>query len=164
AVDEGSDTPITYTYEVTNTSPGGAVDPLTLTSLVDDNGTPCDAGDDINLLDGFVSGSNHGTHYVSGDSDGDYQVDSDATWTFTATRSSGVLNAGDTILNTVVVHAHDDDSSDDVSDTDTATVTASHAAPTLLPYTTLFRSAVDEGSDTPITYTYEVTNTSPGGA
>ena len=40
---------VTYTYVVTNTSTG-STDPLTITSLIDDNGTPGNAADDVNLL------------------------------------------------------------------------------------------------------------------
>ncbi len=64
--------PVTWTYVVTNT---GNM-PLSDVTVVDDNGTPGDAGDDLT-----------GT-YVSGDDDGDDLLDLDETWTFTATGTA----------------------------------------------------------------------------
>jgi hypothetical protein len=164
SINEGSATDVTYTYEVTNTSVDGAADPLTLTSLTDDNATPGDTSDDIDLLAGFVANSSHGTHYVSGDTDNDYLVDSDETWIFTADVNIGAHNAGDSIVNTVVVHAHDDDSTNDVSANDTATVTVNDVAPSIAIEKTADPTSINEGSAADITYTYEVTNTSAAGA
>lgn len=74
-------------------------------------------------MDGFsVAGQSYGSHYVSGDSNGNYLVDSDETWVFTADSSFNLLPNADSRTNTVVVHAHDDDSTNDVSAHDTATV------------------------------------------
>ncbi|MDX8489390.1 hypothetical protein, partial [Mesorhizobium humile] len=164
SINEGSASDITYTYEVTNTSTAGAADPLTLTSLIDDNATPGNTSDDINLLAGFVANSSHGTHYVSGDTDGDYLVDSNETWIFTADVNIGAHNAGDSIVNTVVVHAHDDDSTNDVTANDTATVTVNDVAPSVAIEKTADPTSINEGSATDVTYTYEVTNTSAAGA
>ncbi|WP_192384660.1 hypothetical protein [Mesorhizobium silamurunense] len=164
SIDEGDATTVTYTYKVTNTSADGATDPLTLTSLVDDNATSGDPSDDINLLNGFVANSSHGTHYVSGDTDNDYLVDSNETWIFTADVNIDAQNAGGSIVNTVVVHAHDDDSTDDVQATDDATVTVSDVAPSIAIEKTADPTSIDEGSAADVTYTYEVTNTSAAGA
>ncbi|MER9140240.1 hypothetical protein NKI20_28995 [Mesorhizobium sp. M0830] len=163
SINEGVATQITYTYAVTNTSLAGPADPLTLTSLVDDNATPGNPGDDIDLLNGFVTGSTHGTHYVSGDTDGDYRVDSDEIWIFNATVSIDAHNAG-SIVNTVVVHGHDDDSLTDVTATDTATVTVKDVAPSIAIEKTADPISINEGSAADVTYTYEVTNTSAAGA
>ncbi|MDX8461996.1 hypothetical protein, partial [Mesorhizobium humile] len=171
SINEGSAADITYTYEVTNTSAAGAFDPLTLTSLIDDNATPGDTSDDIDLLAGFVANSSHGTHYVSGDTDGDYLVDSDEKWVFSATVGIDAHNAG-SIVNTVVVHAHDDDSTNDVSANDTATVTVNDVAPSIAIEKTvdanhdgIFHSSetVQSGAQN-VTYHYEITNTSAAGA
>ncbi|MER8574212.1 hypothetical protein NKH19_11960 [Mesorhizobium sp. M1338] len=164
SINEGVATQVTYTYAVTNTSPAGAADPLTLTSLVDDNATPGSPGDDINLLDGFVANSTHGTHYVSGDTDNDYLVDSNETWTFNATVNIAAHDAGSSIVNTVVVHAHDDDSTNDVSASDTATVTVTDVAPAIAIEKTVDTTEIDEGEAKTVTYTYKVTNTSAAGA
>ncbi|MBZ9734859.1 hypothetical protein LB522_15790 [Mesorhizobium sp. CA9] len=163
SINEGSAADVTYTYEVTNTSAAGAFDPLMLTSLIDDNATPGDTSDDIDLLTGFVAGSDHGTHYVTGDTDGDYLVDSDEKWVFSATVGVGAQNAG-TITNTVVVHAHDDDSTSDVHATDDATVTVKDVAPSIAIEKTANPTSINEGSAADVTYTYEVTNTSAAGA
>ncbi|MBZ9883036.1 hypothetical protein LB535_11800 [Mesorhizobium sp. CA10] len=164
SIDEGESTTVTYTYKVTNTSADGAGDPLTLTSLIDDNATPGDPSDDINLLSGFVANSSHGTHYVSGDTDNDYFVDSNETWIFTADVNIGAQNAGGTITNTVVVHAHDDDSTNDVSANDTATVTVKDVAPSVAIEKTVDPTEINEGEAKTVTYTYKVTNTSAAGA
>ncbi|TIX21489.1 hypothetical protein [Mesorhizobium sp.] len=164
SIDEGEATTVTYTYKVTNTSADGAADPLTLTSLIDDNATPGSPGDDIDLLNGFVTGSTHGTHYVSGDTDNDYLVDSNETWTFSATVNIAAHDAGSSIVNTVVVHAHDDDSTSDVSATDTATVTVADVAPAIAIEKTADTISINEGVAADVTYTYEVTNTSAAGA
>ena len=42
-INEGQNANVTYTYTLTNTGAAGALDPLTLTALVDDKGTPADA-------------------------------------------------------------------------------------------------------------------------
>ncbi|PBB18986.1 hypothetical protein [Mesorhizobium sp. WSM4313] len=164
SIDEGESTTVTYTYKVTNTSADGAGDPLTLTSLVDDNATPGDTSDDINLLSGFVANSSHGTHYVSGDTDNDYLVDSNETWIFSADVNIDAHATGSTITNTVVVHAHDDDSTNDVSANDTATVTVNDVAPSIAIEKTADPTSINEGSAADVTYTYEVTNTSAAGA
>jgi hypothetical protein len=55
---------VTFTYTITSQS--DPTDPLTLTSLMDDNGTPADFSDDVDLLAGY---------YTGGD------TDNDANWT-----------------------------------------------------------------------------------
>ena len=68
---------VTYTYKLTNTSPAGEFDPLTITSLVDDK-----AG---NILTG-------GT-FVGGDADNDGLLDFNETWTYTIAQTVPPGNA-----------------------------------------------------------------------
>ena len=94
-----------YHYVVTNTSPAGAVDPLTLTSLVDDRGTTS-IGDDTNLLTGFNAGtSSYGNYYKGGDTDGDFKVDFNESWIFEAKLSVPVDTKTPTNTNTVIAKA-----------------------------------------------------------
>lgn len=154
SIDEGDATTVTYTYEVTNTSADGAADPLTLTSLIDDNATPNDTSDDINLLN-----TSH-----TGDSNNNGLLDFGETWVFTADVNIAAQNAGGSIVNTVVVHAHDDDSTNDVSASDTATVTVKDVAPSIAIDKTVDPIEINEGEAKTVTYTYKVTNTSAAGA
>ncbi|RWC51840.1 hypothetical protein [Mesorhizobium sp.] len=154
SIDEGEATTVTYTYKVTNTSADGAADPLTLTSLIDDNATPNDTSDDINLLN-----TSH-----TGDSNNNGLLDFGETWVFTADVNIAAQNAGGSIVNTVVVHAHDDDSTNDVSASDTATVTVKDVAPSIAIDKTVDPIEINEGEAKTVTYTYKVTNTSAAGA
>ncbi len=67
---------------LTNLSPGD--DALTVTSFIDDNGTPGDTSDDVDLLDGVDATLS--PYYVSGDTDLDGLLDKTETWTFSYTR------------------------------------------------------------------------------
>ena len=98
---------VAYTYAVTNTSAASTDGELTLTSLKDDRGT-AGTGDDVNLLNGFVAGVSHGTHYVGGDTDNDYKVDANETWTFNFTTNVG-LNAGGSLTNVVTATGKDNE-------------------------------------------------------
>jgi hypothetical protein len=161
SIGEGEASDVTYTYTVTNTSEAGAADPLTLTSFVDDNGT-ADESDDVNLLTGFVQGSDYGDFYTSGD-DGDYLLESNEAWVFNYTKNGVVANAGDTIHNVAVVEGQDDEGNSDSAEDD-ATVTFTDQLPEINLVKTADPTSIDEGTATDITYTYEVTNTSPAGA
>ena len=88
-VNEGGQS-VTYTYALTNE--GLAVDPLTLTALVDDRGTLADTSDDVDLL---TSGT-----FVGGDIDGDNLIDAGETWIYTYTTDV-MLNAGASLTNVV---------------------------------------------------------------
>src|SRR5258708_6907994 len=83
---------VTYTYAVTNASPA-STDPLTLVSLIDDNGTPGNTSDDVNLL---TAGT-----FVGGDANNNGLIDKGETWTFTYTTTVPVGNAGATRTNLV---------------------------------------------------------------
>src|SRR3712207_8197309 len=64
---------VTYTYQVTNTSPASTDSELSAVTLTDSDGTPT---------------------YVSGDTDGDGKLDKGETWTYTLTdRKSTRLNS-----------------------------------------------------------------------
>ena len=104
---------MTYSYVVTNTSTG-STDPLTITSLVDDNGTPANLADDVNLL---TSGS-----FSGGDTNANGQVDLGESWTWTYTTTIAAGNAGTGLTNIATVTGGDDESTS-VSDDDDATVT-----------------------------------------
>ncbi len=121
SVQAGAPTAVTYTYQITNESSAGPLDPLTLTSLVDDNGTPGDTSDDIDLLEGVDLLNPLGIHYVSGD-DGDELLEDGETWIFDY-DTTVTLDAGETRTNIVTVNATDDEDNP-VSDTDDASVTA----------------------------------------
>ena len=143
SIDEGTATDVTYTYTVTNTS-SASTDPLTITSLIDDNGT-VGTGDDFSPT------------YVSGDTNANGLLDKGESWIYTATVSLD-RNAG-TVTNTATVTGHDDENNQ-ATDSDDATVTIND----LKPVITLVKSAdptnVDEGSSNTITYTYTLTSQS----
>ena len=103
---------VTYTYEVTNVSPAPTDSELLITSLIDDNATPGDMGDDIDLL---VDGT-----FVGGDADSDGLLDFGETWTYTFTKNVEGRPWEDP-LNTVVVTAEDDEGTEAMDD-DTALV------------------------------------------
>src|SRR6266540_3854407 len=126
---ENRDTPVTYTYVVTNE--GGTA--LTV-NLVDDNGTPGVPGDDIDI-----------------DGGAGFSLAGHASQTFTSTR-----NINTTTTNTVT--ATGTVGGFTFSDTATAKVT-SHTCEISIVKTTS-PTNVCEGRDTPVTYTYVVTNNS----
>jgi hypothetical protein len=120
SIQAGSPTLVTYSYQVTNDSLS-TLDPLTLTSLVDDSGTLGDTSDDVDLLEGVDALNPLGIHYVSGD-DGDELLETGETWLF---QDDVILTLapGETRTNVVTVNA-DDDEGNSVSASDDAAVTA----------------------------------------
>src|SRR5262249_55900185 len=104
---------VTYSYEVTNTSPAGPLDPLTITSLIDDNGTPCTAPNvPVNCAaDDFtpIPVDSQPDGFNDGDTDKDGLLDFDETWLFTKTVQITTGSDGQIITNTVRVTANDDD-------------------------------------------------------
>ena len=100
---------VTYQYNITN--PGDW--PLDVTSLIDDNGTPGDLGDDIDLL---VSGI-----FVGGDTNNDGYLDPGEEWVYQFTKP--LTDLGYT-TNTVVVQGTPVDANE-VPITALGTVTAS---------------------------------------
>ena len=125
---------VTYTYVLTNTS-DASTDPLTILSLSDDNGTPSDLGDDVDLLTAA------GVTLVKSGGDTDLLLESGETWTYTIDQTVAVGNVGDSYTNTVTVLAADDEGTE-ASDEDDATVTYSDVTPTLA-----FVKAVDANGD-----------------
>ena len=100
-----------WTYAVTNTSTNGSV-PLTLASLVDDNGTPDDLGDDFDIDMG---------DFVGGDANGNTLFDNGETWIF---KVAGIASVNG-YVNEVSVSADyaagvidDDDLGGTLTDTD----------------------------------------------
>ncbi len=102
---------VTFTYEVSNTS-ASPTDPLTIISLVDDNGTPADASDDFDVL---VTGT-----VVKSGGNEDNLLEQGETWTYSVTKQIDPADAV-SITNVATVTAEDDDG-ETVSDTDDATV------------------------------------------
>ena len=155
-INEGTPTDVTYTYTLTNLSPGE--DELLLTSFIDDFGTPGDPLDDIDLLTG-ASGTDLGDYYVSGDTDGDGLLDKTETWTFQFTREDTVVDAGD-LTNIAAVNALDEEGNN-TNDDDDAVVTVQDVLPTIDIVKTASPTQIQAGISTSVTFTYEVTNTSP---
>lgn len=145
-IPEGTPTDITYTYTLTNTSPGD--DALTLTSFIDDFGTPGDNTDDVDLL---VDGT-----FVGGDTDLDGMLDKTETWTFTYTREDAVVNAGN-LVNVAGVNAVDEEGNN-TTDSDDATVTVTDVLPDINIVKTASLTQVQAGQATNVTFTVEVTN------
>ncbi|MGX7894027.1 hypothetical protein [Tsuneonella sp. HG222] len=154
---EGTPTDVIFTYTLTSQS--AASDPLRLDTLVDDSATALNLADDVNLLTGFVFGSNYGTYYVSGDGDGDYLLDSTETWTFRYTADDMVLDAGDTRTNVVTVVAHDNEATQ-VTDSDNASVTGTDVLPAISLVKTANPTSISEGTATNVVYTYAVSSQS----
>jgi hypothetical protein len=126
----GSNTQVTYTYVVTNTSPGSEA---VSGSVLDDNGTPGDTSDDVTI--GTFSSLAAG-----------------ASQTFTH-----VFTVNGTRTNTVTATATD---SNGVSTTATATATVTGHNCTISLTKTPSVTNVCNGSSTSVTYTYVVTNNS----
>ena len=120
SIQAGAPTLVTYSYRVTNESLS-TLDPLTLTSLIDDSGTFGDTSDDVDLLEGVDALNPLGIHYVSGD-DGDELLEIGETWLFQDDVIL-TLDAGETRTNVVTVSA-DDDEGNGVNASDDAAVTA----------------------------------------
>jgi hypothetical protein len=156
AINEGTSMDVTYTYTLTSQS--SATDPLTLTSFVDDNGTTGDSSDDINLLFG-ASGTNLGTYYVSGDTNGDGLLQNTETWIFRFTRPDVTLDPNQTLTNLAAVNAVDDEGNN-ASDTADATVTGQDVLPAITITKVANPVSINEGVATDITYTYTITSQS----
>ena len=109
----------TYKYQVTNTSPAGVVDPLTIDTLVDDRGTAA-TGDDKTLVSGGVVQS--GVTLVKTGGDQDNLLEVGETWTYTWTAVVPVSAGTPTNTNTATVTARDDEGTS-ATDDDTASVT-----------------------------------------
>ncbi|HVJ71123.1 MAG TPA: hypothetical protein VM531_06410 [Sphingomicrobium sp.] len=155
---EGQPTNITYTYTLTSQS--ATTDPLTITELVDDNATPLDLTDDIDLLEGVDGTHPLGIHYVSGDADNDQLLDSTETWVFNYMVNGVTLNAGETRTNVAAVTAEDDEGNE-VGDDDDATVTGEDVLPAINIEKVASLTQIQAGATTPVTFTYTLTNTSP---
>ena len=158
---EGGQT-VTYRYAVTNTNTVSIDSTLTLISLIDDNGTPGDTSDDLDLI-----ASNA---YIGGDTLGNGKIDFGETWLFQY-KAIVTLDAGESLTNAVTVIAQDN-AGTEFSDSDEATVTAGEVEPVLQVVKTAGDAAdgesheIDEGGQN-VTYTYAVRNTnaaSPGSA
>jgi hypothetical protein len=142
---------VTYRYTITADSGNASSDPLTVTSLNDDK---LDAAQNIALFAAALAA---------------YQVesgDAGATEIVLAAGESitfdfGVnltLNAGESLTNTVTVHALDDEALSDVSDDDTATVTATDVAP-VIDIEKTGPAEIDEGGED-VTWHFKITNNS----
>jgi len=107
---------VTFKYTVTNTSLA-STDPLTLKKLLDDNGTPDDATDDINLLAGY------GT-FSGGDTNDNGLIDRGESWVYTYTQTLDLVDGGpqDPRINTVTAQGKDDEQTPTNEATDTATI------------------------------------------
>ncbi|HWP25931.1 MAG TPA: hypothetical protein VNL39_06275, partial [Xanthobacteraceae bacterium] len=98
-IDEGTPTDITFTYKLTNSNKH---DPIKVLSLVDDNGTPWDKSDDINLL------TDPRVQLVKSGGDQDNWLEKGEVWTYTITIEGVELDAGK-FVNRVKVVGRDDD-------------------------------------------------------
>ncbi|XWN29119.1 MAG: hypothetical protein ROR55_16560 [Devosia sp.] len=135
---------VNYTFTVKN---AGNVT-LTNVTLSDDNFTPGDTGDDF------------APTLVSGDDNGNDNLDVGETWTYTAsaTITQGQIDAGENLVNTATA---DSDETDPVDDDETVTI---NAAPGLAiekvvtGVDTAGNGTLDEAGDV-IDYTITVTNT-----
>ena len=108
-----------YQYVLTNTSPAGAQDPLSVDSLIDDRGTP-ETGDDIALVLAGVLQT--GVTLDKGVNNGDELLDFGETWTYTVEDVDlSSLAYADALTNTATVVATDDEDTE-ATDSDTATV------------------------------------------
>ena len=144
-INEGVATDIIYTYTLTSQS--AATDPLTISTLVDDNGTPLNLLDDIDLLEGVDAANPLGIHYVSGDTNNDELLDSTETWVFNYTVDDVTLNGGQTRTNVAEVNGEDDEGNP-VSDDDPATVTGQDVLPAINIVKEASETSIQAGSPT----------------
>ncbi|MEJ5255914.1 MAG: VWA domain-containing protein [Acidimicrobiales bacterium] len=134
---------VTYCYRVSNLGNVALVD----VTLVDDNGTPGDPGDDFTVtLTGLT------------DQDGDTQVDDLATGASATGASSPLSFEPGTIVN-VAVASGSSGTGEQLSDTDAAVVQVNDVAPTVQVTKSANRSSVDEPG-APVIFTVSIRNTS----
>ncbi len=131
---------VTYTYQVTNSSPA-STDPLTITSLVDSVLGPLTGDADCQV----------GTVLAPG-----------AACSFEVLVTLPAANAGASVVNLFTATATDDENNS-VSDDDDATVTYTDVAPAIQVTKDVIPTAVSEGGvgSHDVTYTFQVTNSSP---
>ena len=133
---------VTYTYEVTNTSPAGANDPLHDVTISDTDGTP--------------------TRVFAGKSDdGDLLLEVGETWYYSLTKTMIPQNVGASHSNTVTVSGYDDEDTL-ATDDDTATVSYTNVDPVIKVVKSADVTSVSEGGvgNQTVVYTYLVTNES----
>jgi hypothetical protein len=108
-----------FKYVLTNASPAGTFDPLTINNLVDDNGTPSNATDDFKLVnDGSLVA---GVTLVKSGGDTDNLLETSESWTYTVSRTVPVNATKPTSTNTGTVYAEDNEGTPATA-SDTATV------------------------------------------
>jgi len=133
---------ITYTYTLQNT---GSSDSPALVNVVlkDDNGTPGDTSDDKTLTT------------KTGD-DGDNKLEAGETWTYTYKRTVASSDSNP-LVNIATVHANPENFTNDITDTDTASVAI------FTPSISIDKSgpSLSKIGDS-VTYTYDVKNTTTG--
>ena len=158
SISEGSTGPVTYTYVLTNTDPTPSIDPdpLTINTLVDDNGTP-DTGntaDDFYLVQGVVLQSGVTLNKTGGDQDNLLEVGE--TWTYTVSRLVPSQNAGTSHTNIATVSAVDDEGTA-ATDADDATVTFTDVLPDITIDKSANVSSVAETGGN-VTFTFVINN------
>src|SRR5262249_43687064 len=132
---------VTYSYQVTNTSPAGVFDPLSGVTLTDTDGTPT---------------------FVSGDTNNDNILQVGETWLYTLTFAVPAGNASGSGHTNVAVARGLDDGGHPATDIAVARVTYTNVAPAIRVVKTADPGSVPETGGS-VTYTYQVTNTSPAG-
>ncbi|HZM78927.1 MAG TPA: hypothetical protein VFC19_24630, partial [Candidatus Limnocylindrales bacterium] len=159
-VNEGATGPVTYSYAVTNSSPQAAIDPLTVNSLIDDNGTPSNTGDDVSLVIGGVVQS--GVTLVKTGGDQDNLLEAGEIWTYGKSFAIPAQNANTSRVNIATVTGQDVFNSP-VSAQATATVTYTDVLPSIAISKAASPATISEGhvGVQSVTYTYTVTNSSP---
>jgi hypothetical protein len=99
--------PVTYTYQVTNTSAAGVNDPLTVTDLKDDRGTPLNTADDFYLVKSGVLGA--GVTLTKSGGNADNLLEAGETWTYTKIFTIPAANGKTGFTNSVTVTGKDDE-------------------------------------------------------
>src|SRR5207302_1294190 len=106
---------VTYSYQVTNTSPAGASDPLHGVTLGDSDGTP------VAVLSGGFN---------VGDTNHDNILQNTETWQYTLTVTPPAQNAGTSHTNTATASGTDNENNTATA-TATATITYTDVAPAI---------------------------------
>ena len=151
SISEGTPTTVTYKVTITNTS--NAQDPVTLTSILDDQ-----IANDAALLAAAIAANGNSATLAPG-----------ASLTFTYTSDAALtLNGNGQFVNTISVSGHDDEGTP-ASGGDTATVTGAAASPTITVTKQVDANSdqqfqdselISEGTPTMVTYKVTITNTS----